>query len=98
MICDSCMYKHLCKYESKMRDKISEISDKENDFITILSCKFYSQENLYTQPSNINKNDLFDELSCDSCDFYKTMLKNNKTYIGDTPCTFCHKNRMLSSY
>lgn len=97
MICDSCMYKHLCKYESTMRAKTSEISDKENDFITI-SCKFYNQDNSYAQPSNINKNDLFDELSCDKCDFYRTMLKNNQTYVGDTPCTFCRKNRILCSY
>ena len=34
---------------------------------------------------------------CKDCDWYNKMLKNGATYIGDTPCTWCDKNKFRST-
>jgi hypothetical protein len=34
---------------------------------------------------------------CKDCDWYNKMLKNGATYIGDTPCTWCDKNKFHST-
>lgn len=31
--------------------------------------------------------------SCENCDYYKT-LKTNEPVVGDTPCTWCEKNKV----
>jgi hypothetical protein len=34
---------------------------------------------------------------CKDCDWYNKMLKGGATYIGDTPCTWCDKNKFHST-
>lgn len=34
---------------------------------------------------------------CKDCDWYNKMLKGGATYIGDTPCTWCEKNKFHST-
>lgn len=34
---------------------------------------------------------------CLTCDWYNKMLKNGGTYVGDTPCTFCNKNKLYAN-
>lgn len=34
---------------------------------------------------------------CLTCDWYNKMLKNGGTYVGDTPCTWCDKNKFRST-
>jgi hypothetical protein len=34
---------------------------------------------------------------CKDCDWYNKMIKDGATYIGDTPCTWCDKNKFRST-
>lgn len=53
-------------------------------------------------PPNINWNDLkaipcTNANPCKDCDWYNKMLKNGGVYVGDTPCTWCDKNKFRST-
>jgi hypothetical protein len=34
---------------------------------------------------------------CKGCDWYDNMIKGGGTYVGDTPCTWCDKNKVHST-
>lgn len=105
--CINCIHNKVCKLKQKYQQyddfiysHLDEIESDENfDYDLHIRCNEFTVIPDTPSFKDFNHNPIFvptypinDSNDCSNCQFFKTLMQDG-TYIGDSPCTWCHKNQ-----